>query len=59
MPDSSIPHKTIVHSTTYGVNPTPATITLPKVPNGFDSAANRGNYCRVMQSYVISLDKQN
>ena len=43
MPESSIPNKTIVHSTTYGLNPTPATITLPKVPNGFDSAANRGN----------------
>ena len=42
MPESSIPNKTIVHSTTYGLNPTPATITLPKVPNGFDSAANRG-----------------
>ena len=55
MPESSIPNKTIVHSTTYGLNPTPATITLPKVPNRFESAANRGNYCIVMFGYLGAL----
>merc|ERR1719278_2186150 len=57
MPESSIPNKTIVHSTTYGLNPTPATITLPKVPNGFDSAANRGLSLskKILPGQVVSV----
>jgi len=57
MPESSIPNKTIVHSTTYGLNPTPATITLPKVPNGFESAANRGLSLskKILPGQVVSV----
>jgi len=47
----------IVHSTTLGVNPTPASITLPKVPSGFENNTNRGLSLpkKILPGQVVSV----
>jgi len=57
MPESSFPNKTVVHSTTTSINSTPTSITLPKVPNGFENSANRGIALpkKILSGQVVSV----
>merc|ERR1712223_168631 len=57
MPESSFPNKTVVHSTTTSINSTPTSVTLPKVPNGFESSANRGITLpkKILSGQVVSV----